>query len=233
MNAGSVVFDLDGTLVDHQGASVSAIRAWISKSEVSTETSELERGVFEWQRLEKLHFSRYLTGEISFQDQRRSRILDILTFLGREISESVDDLFDSYLELYEEAWAAFDDAVPTLTALKDLGYQVHVFSNGQRAQQERKLEFTGLGPHIDGLVTSGDLGVSKPDPHAFTAAWHALGADKNRSCYVGDDLYNDARAATTAGIRGVWINRASERHDAIGVVELSSLEEISDRIEFA
>ena len=230
---GSVVFDLDGTLVDHKSASASAIKALISNTGTHAESSELERAVFEWHRLERLYFTRYLAGEISFQDQRRGRISDILTFLGRDSTETVDDLFDAYLGLYEAAWTAFDDVVPTLTALADLGYRVHVFSNGQHAQQERKLEHTGLRAYVDGLVTSGDLGLSKPDPAAFDAAWNALGADKNRSCYVGDDLHTDARAAAAAGIRGIWINRARERHDATDVLELSSLEEIADRIEFA
>jgi putative hydrolase of the HAD superfamily len=225
MSANSVVFDLDGTLVDHQGASSSAIRAWMSNSGVSAD-AELARGVVEWARLERLHFSRYLAGEISFQDQRRSRISGLLAFLGQRSGKTGDDLFDSYLALYEAAWAPFDDVLTSFTVLEKLGYRICVFSNGQRAQQVRKLERTGLNAHVDGLITSGDLGVSKPDPAAFGAAWAALGIDQGRSWYVGDDLDSDARAASTAGIRGVWINRGKEPDGTAGVTEIRSLDEL-------
>lgn len=224
MSADSIVLDLDGTLVDHRGASLSAIKAWISSTGATTD-AELESGAVEWARLERIHFSRYLTGEITFQDQRRQRVSGLLAFLGRS-SHAEDELFDSYLALYEAAWAPFEDAVPALTILKDLGYRICVFSNGQRKQQERKLERTGLDGHIDGLITSSDLGLSKPDPAAFGAAWKALGVDKDRSCYVGDDLMNDVRAAALAGIRAVWINRADGPRATAGVIEIGSLVEL-------
>jgi len=225
MSIDSMVFDLDGTLVDHRSASSSAIKTWISATGASTDAA-LALGVTEWARLEHLHFSRYLAGEISFLDQRRSRMSEFLAFLGRGSSHQLDDLFDSYAELYEAAWVAFDDVIPALSVLRDLGYRVCIFSNGERAQQERKLERTGLGDHIDGLITSSDLGMSKPEPAAFSAAWTALGLRMDRSCYVGDNLDVDVRAAAAAGIRGVWINRARDRHDAIDVVEIRSLEEL-------
>ena len=225
MSGDSIVFDLDGTLMDHQGASLSAIKTWIRNTGVSTD-AELESGAVEWARLERFHFSRYLTGEITFQDQRRRRISGLLAFLGRGSSEAEDELFDSYLALYEAAWAPFEDVLPALTILKELGYRICVFSNGQRAQQERKLERTGLNAHIDGLITSSDLGLSKPDPASFGAAWTALRVDKGRSCYVGDDLVSDARAAAIAGIHAVWINRAKGPHSAAGVIEIGSLVEL-------
>ena len=225
MSGDSIVFDLDGTLMDHQGASLSAIKAWIRNTGVSTD-AELESGAVEWARLERFHFSRYLTGEITFQDQRRRRISGLLAFLGRGSSEAEDELFDSYLALYEAAWAPFEDVVPAFTILENLGYRICVFSNGQRAQQERKLERTGLNAHIDGLITSSDLGLSKPDPAAFGAAWKAMGVDKHRSCYVGDDLMNDVRAAALAGIQAVWINRAEAPRATAGVIEIGSLVEL-------
>ena len=225
MSVGSMVFDLDGTLVDHRSASSSAIKTWISRTGASTD-AELALGVAEWTRLEHLYFSRYLVGEISFRDQRRGRMAELLAFLGRGSSHRLDALFDCYAELYEAAWIAFDDVVPALSVLRDLGYRICIFSNGERAQQERKVERTGLGDHIDGLITSSDLGMSKPEPAAFSAAWTALGLHKDRSCYVGDNLDVDVRAAAAAGIRGVWINRVRDRQDANDVVEIRSLDEL-------
>lgn len=76
-----------------------------------------------------------------------------------------------------------------------------------QAQQEAKVARTGLGRYLDVVLTSGELGVAKPDPRIFDLACRHLGVPPKRAVYVGDRLDVDALAATTAGLRGVWLNR--------------------------
>lgn len=95
--------------------------------------------------------------------------------------------------------------LPCLLALR--GSRVAVLSNGDQAQQEDKLRRTGLLPHVEVVMTSGGLGVAKPDPEAYRLACQRLGVEPARVAYVGDRLDVDAEASRAAGLRGVWLDR--------------------------
>jgi putative hydrolase of the HAD superfamily len=57
------------------------------------------------------------------------------------------------------------------------------------------------------LVGVDTLGVGKPDPRVFAEACRRLGTAPGRTAYVGDELDVDARAATAAGLLGIWLDR--------------------------
>jgi putative hydrolase of the HAD superfamily len=157
------------------------------------------------------HFPAFRTREISFQEQRRRRLREFLPHLGVQADQmgdqELDATFDTYLVHYEAAWCAYDDVVPCLRSLLDL--RLAVLSNGDQAQQEDKLRRTGLAPFFEAVLTSGSLGSSKPNPEAYRRACKRLGVEPNAVMYVGDRLDVDARASSAAGLRGVWLDRAT------------------------
>ena len=59
------------------------------------------------------------------------------------------------------------------------------------------------------------FGVGKPDPRVFVEACRLLGTAPERTAYVGDELDIDARAAVSAGLIGVWVDRPGERRITI------------------
>jgi putative hydrolase of the HAD superfamily len=79
---------------------------------------------------------------------------------------------------------------------------------GEQEQQEAKVCRTGLGPFVDVVLTSDQLGAAKPDPDVFVLACRRLGVPPADVVYVGDRLEVDALAATAAGLHGIWLNRA-------------------------
>ena len=70
--------------------------------------------------------------------------------------------------------------------------------------------------------------MAKPDPDAFTAACARLAVAPQAAVYVGDRLDVDARAATAAGLRGVWLDRTGDGAAVTpyGVVRISTLDEL-------
>lgn len=222
-----VLFDLDGTLIDHDAAAAAAVEQWLLATGWASH-DDLGDLVSVWDEVAEAHFPAYRAGHTSFQGQRRARLRDFLPRLGidadRWADERLDAAFADYLAAYEAAWRPFPDAVPCLQALLDLGdAAVAVLSNGDQAQQEAKIARTGLGPYVSTVLTSGALGVAKPNPRIFEAACEALTAQPGQTVYVGDRLEVDAQAATAAGLRGIWLNRhADATPDA--VESISSLE---------
>lgn len=78
------------------------------------------------------------------------------------------------------------------------------------------LEGAGIRQFIDGLVTSRDFGVGKPDPQIYAEAARRLQVPLGATCMVGDRLDTDIAGALRAGIPGIWLRHPHGR-DVEGV----------------
>ena len=102
---------------------------------------------------------------------------------------------------------AFPDAAPALAELR-----------GARAEARLRLELglslpevlerCGLGGALDGVVTSAEAGVRKPDPAILAPALELAGCAPAEALYVGDTPAEDLAAARAAGVRALLIDRA-------------------------
>lgn len=215
----AVVFDLDETLLDQSSAADAAVVAWAS--ELGITYPDLARS---WSQISSRHYARYQSREITFEDQRRERVRE---FLGRSFTDDeASTTFRGYLDRYESGWKIFPDAIPALRRARTAGRPVVILTNGDRAQQLRKLDRFALSGEIDALICSSELPFGKPHATAFTAATRDLGFSEDDSLMVGDSLSNDYQGAIDFGMRAVLIDRAgTHRHRPITAVE--SLDDIT------
>jgi putative hydrolase of the HAD superfamily len=207
----AVLFDLDGTLMDHDAARVAGLQAHLAECLPELEAHELARLDEEWRRLEALHYDEYASGRCSFQEQRRRRAHGMHAALGRELGSdaSADEWFAAYLHHYRAAWSAFEDTIPALDALVAANPEVKlaVVTNGEGEPQRAKLAAIGLAERFPLVVASGEVGVAKPDPAIFVLACERLGVGPAKAAHVGDRLDLDAHGAAAAGLRGIWLDR--------------------------
>ena len=68
MKLTAVLFDLDGTLLDHDAASAAAIRGWLPGYGIRPD--DIEAAIPLWLELEQRHYPAWRAGEISFAEQR-------------------------------------------------------------------------------------------------------------------------------------------------------------------
>ncbi len=226
----AVLFDVDGTLVDHVTAARTAVIRW---TRTLAGGCELDDAALceEWLRLEEEHFARYLAGEVTFEEQRHSRVAAYLSFLGRTAPPPDSHArFEDYLRHYERAWTAYPDARPSLDRLIAAGVLTGVLTNGQQAQQQAKLQAVGLARCFTHVVASSTLPKPKPAAQAFTAACQRLGCEPNAVVYVGDDLEVDAVAARAAGLTGVWLDRAGDGFPPPSVPRVVDLHELAELV---
>lgn len=199
-----VLFDLDDTLVDQEGASRAALLGWLP--ELGLDVDDPDELVTAWGIIAEEAYARYQRRELTFLGQRRVRVRE---FLGADATDDeADELFSGYLSRYERAWTAFDDAVPALRRVRAAGLVAAVLTNGDSAHQRRKLERTGLAEHLDVVVASDDLPVGKPDPRAYTVACEILGVAGGDVLMVGNDVEKDFRGPLDAGMGAVLLDRA-------------------------
>ena len=215
-------FDLDRTLLDHDGAQRTAASVFWRQHRAQDEP-DLSRFLIDWDRRAEHHMQRYLLGEISFADQRRFRLREVLR--NPELSDDeADVLFAAHLEHYEGAWSLFDDVLPCLA--HPASQRIGLITNGDGPQQLRKLAGLGLSGRFAVVVISGDLGVAKPHANIFLEACRRADVAPDQAVYVGDRLDHDARAAAAAGLRGVWLDRKNGVERPSDVRRITSLDEL-------
>jgi putative hydrolase of the HAD superfamily len=240
----AVLFDLDGTLMDHDGARTAGLAAHVGERLPNARGQELARIDGEWRRLEALHYDEYARGECSFEQQRRRRVRGLHEWLGLAAPSDADAdaWFGGYLTHYRARWRAFADALPAIEALAAAHPRaaLGVVTNGEGDPQRAKLATIGLAERFQVVVASGEAGVSKPERAIFTLACERLGAKPERAAHVGDRLDLDAQGAAAAGLRGIWLDRPGAVHPASasasaleeesGVVRITTLHELEDAL---
>jgi putative hydrolase of the HAD superfamily len=205
VDVSAVVFDLDGTLLDHRRSTRAGLTTWLAG--FGTDWSEgIEQA---WFTAEEKHFGAWRRGEISHDEQRRRRLRDFLPAIGRTVGsdDELDDVFRSYLDAYRQSWVGFDDVDAAVDAVQRRGLRTGVLTNGTRELQEAKLAHLGLLERIGPVVCAADIGVAKPHADAFARLCDRLGLEAGRVLYVGDEHEVDIVGARAAGLRAVLIDR--------------------------
>jgi putative hydrolase of the HAD superfamily len=229
-----VLFDVDDTLVDHDGARQTAIVAHLASLGLDHDDAAVSR----WHLVEERHFARHLSGELSFQEQRRARVREMLGGSGGEgvhlDDAAADAWFAGYNARFEAAWTAYDDVAAALDVMAAHDLAVGIVTNVGADLQRRKLERVGLGGRFEVVVGLDTFGFGKPDPRVFRHACELIGTEPGETYFVGDRLDHDAIGARDAGLRAIWLDRAGRWRAELaagaelpeGIVRLSSLAEL-------
>lgn len=196
----AVLFDLDGTLVDHRSAARAGVDAWCV--ELGLAPGQWER----WFAIERKWFSRFERREVTHLGQRVERAREFLDRPWLSEREALH-LYERYLAVYREHWRAYDDARPALESALGAGAAVGVLTNGAQEIQIDKLERTGLLLDDVVVLSATELQAAKPQPEAYTAAVARLGVGAGDAVLIGDDWINDVAGARRAGMGGVYLLR--------------------------
>jgi putative hydrolase of the HAD superfamily len=195
-----VLFDIDGTLIDHDAAEVTAVAALRAKTEHTEDAAGFLR---RWRNAFERHYNRYLAGELSIRQQRRERFREVF---DPNLSDfAADQLSAVYIDEYLAACELYPDVKATLDQLA--GYRMGIISNGERSQQQHKLVRTGIDHYFGPLILSEECGVAKPAPRIFELACDSMGVPPSQAVYVGDRRDVDASGARSVGMHGIWLDR--------------------------
>lgn len=80
------------------------------------------------------------------------------------------------------------------------------------------------------IVTTGDVGYSKPNEKIFEIACSRSNSSTADCFYIGDNLENDVLACEKIGMKGIWLDRQNSESDKRNVLRVNSLLEIRDTI---
>ena len=172
-----ILFDLDGTLIDHFTA--------------------IHKSIAYAQRALNLPESTY--------DKVRSTVgggivLTLNRLLGETKAQHALPHFKSHFET-----VMFDDAIvlpgveALLKALKQQNKQTAVFTNKIGDHSRAILQHLGLSQHFDAVIGTADTDYRKPQPEFTQYALDRLGASASQTMMIGDSPF-DYQAADCLGI---------------------------------
>jgi putative hydrolase of the HAD superfamily len=210
-----ILIDLDDTLLDDRSATKTAFMAFFQAHVLTCTYSSDVDALDAWRRISASHWKCYELGQVSFNDQRRARVRE---FLQRAMTDDEADLaFEPYRVAYEASWLLFEDCNAFFE--RTVGIPKVVITNGDRSQQRRKFEATGLCSHIVDIVTPSDCGYWKPHPEIFMAALKVLNLSPDQCIMIGDDPVRDIAPAIRLGMKAIHIERGNPAKGLLSAIE--------------
>ena len=185
----SVIFDLDGTLMDTSGDLLAAANTIFRKLG---------------------HGDLLVPGQDDGIALRGGRMM-LRTGLARVgiVDETlVDAQFADFIVAYDSAIdvhsTIYPGAMEAVAALKAAGYGVGICTNKPEAQAEKLLRLKGIRDAFDVMMGADTLPVRKPDPEHLRETVRRLGGDPARCCLIGDSD-TDRNTARAAGVPSVLV----------------------------
>ncbi|WP_078551915.1 HAD family hydrolase [Bacillus alkalicellulosilyticus] len=188
----SVIFDLDGTLLDRdesvkqfiacQYERLSTYLGHIPKEKYVTRFIELDQRGYVW------------------KDKVYQQIVEEYKICGI----SWEALLRDYKNKFKNHCVPFPNLIEMLEALQKQYISLGMITNGYGQFQMDNIEALCITSYFDSILISEWEGIKKPNPEIFKRALHKLNVLPNESIFVGDHPENDVYAAQKVGMKGVW-----------------------------
>ena len=188
----AVIFDLDETILDRSTSLIDFLQwqvDFILRDEVVQKKAFVKRFI-ELDNHGKL-----------WKDKVYSALISEFKITGWTAQE--------LLQLYELSFCAFCKPKPNvmnaITSLYEAGYQIGLISNGISPFQERNFYALGVQKYFSSILVSDAVGIRKPEAAIFELGCRALGVDKHKAVYIGDNPIADIKGAKAAGLKTIFI----------------------------
>jgi len=138
---------------------------------------------------------------------------DALDFTLETLALEKPGLRDRLMNLYLTL-EPFPEVPDVLERLKRSGLRTAILSNGSPQMLDAVVRASGLGAHIDAVLSVEAVGVYKPHPKVYQLAVDRLGIPAAGIAFQSSNAW-DAYAASAFGMRVVWCNRYGQRPERL------------------
>lgn len=186
----TVIFDLDGTLVD----SVLDVVGAVQKVLVSSGLPELDPAQFP-----------LLLGEGSRIRTRTAFALSGVTLTEAELDAKLVEVAERYSEALLTHTKPFPGIPALLAELSAQGVTCAVCTNKDEASARKIVEALGLAPYLQDTCGSDSFGVQKPHPGHILHLLERMGESTEGAIMVGDSVH-DILAAHRAFLPAAFVS---------------------------
>lgn len=216
-----LLFDVDNTLLDFDQTEALALESNFARHSLPFPAAARQRyheiNQSYWQRLERK--------EVTPEVLRTGRFQDLFDELGVQFDA---ELFaSSYLAQLGQQAPLVDGVMELLGGLNGR-FQLGIITNGLADVQHPRLEKSGLKPYFSPIIISQEIGVSKPNPGIFDAAFAQMNQPaKNDVLIIGDSLSSDMLGGINYGIDTCWFNPNGTTTDLPITHEIKTLSQLN------
>lgn len=126
----------------------------------------------------------------------------------------------------------FPKTIDILIYLKSQGYKLGVISNGITIKQWEKLVRLNIYQFFDEVITSEEVGFSKPSKEIYEEALRRMKAAPDKSVMVGNKFLEDALGAVEAGLSAILVNSNVTKSEKLRIkkenLDIKIIESIGD-----
>jgi 2-haloacid dehalogenase len=215
-----LLFDADNTLFDYDRAEATALANSFAQFGL-----DFNPAVGETYRAINAQIWRdYEQGAITQQTLRTERFRRLFAALGAAVDSSA--FSQQYLANLGQAGQLIDGAEALIDRLSR-EYHIAIITNGIAEVQRSRMAASPIEKYFEAFVISDELGVAKPDPAIFDAAFAQMGwPQKTAVLIIGDSLSSDMQGGLNYGIDTCWYNPANKQTDLPVTYNIQKLEEI-------
>lgn len=211
----TILFDLDGTLLEETTASTIALQKWATDL---GEPVDPER----WLAIENKWFLAYERGETTHDGQRYGRVRDYLE--QPELSDmQARNLMEQFYVHYVAATKAYPDAHAAISSALKSSAEVGILTNGAAELQSAKMRAAELWDDRLIMLAAKELGAAKPNPECYKRVLQLVDPPV---VLIGDNLINDVTAAIEAGLDAIYLNRHGKPVESADFPVINSLHKL-------
>jgi putative hydrolase of the HAD superfamily len=188
----SVLFDLDGTLLDRDKSIEQFITVQYKK--LNTHLIHIPKNDYVNRFIELDCHGHVWKDKVYQALVAEFKISDI----------SWQALLNDYETQFQFHCLPFPGLNQMLDTLKQQGYLLGIVTNGFGEFQSRSILGLGIRDYFDVILISEVEQVRKPQPEIFQRAMNRLGSSNQNSVFVGDHPQADIAGAKNAKMRAIW-----------------------------
>jgi 2-haloacid dehalogenase len=127
--------------------------------------------------------------------------------------------------------AAFPEALLTLDRLRAHGIGLAILSNGTPAMLESAISTAGMSGMFMHVLSADRVRKFKTAPEVYALGVAAFDCPAERLVFVSSNGW-DACCATWFGYRTLWVNRAAEPMEQLGILPTAEARSLADLMAF-
>ncbi|TXL64984.1 pyrophosphatase PpaX [Cerasibacillus terrae] len=180
MNIDTILFDLDGTLIDTNELIIKSFRYTFEQYGYEFTLDEIK----------------------SFNGPP---LFETFTKINKDKAEDMMAMYRKHNLAHHDTYVkTFPNVIETIIQLKGK-VKIAIVTNKMKKSVQKGMEITNLSPHFDTIVTLDDVTHAKPHPEPVIKAMQLIGAKPETTLMVGDN-YHDIEAGQRAGVKTAGVN---------------------------
>ena len=197
----TLLFDLDGTILDFSKTEEAALNAAYI---IVFDTNPTDNLLSVYHKINSDLWKEFEKGSIEIKDLKKNRFSDLFAYFGLNAKPEV--FSDIYLSELGKGGYLLEGAMDILNFCKK-NYRLAAITNGIGDVQRSRIKVAEIEHFFETIVISEDVGIAKPDPEIFNITFEKMElTQKNEVLMIGDSLSSDILGGINAGIDTCWIN---------------------------